>query len=185
MNIEQSPSNVNLPNLLSVIRILLIPLALWGMIKEEYLFSFTLLIIAGITDALDGFLARKLNQFTPMGRVLDPLADKALFVSVFITMGFGLDLFPDWFSWMIVGRDVLILMGFLSLVWAHKNRTISPTMTGKVHTVLLFVFLCLVLLSLSYGTAIPLNLLMYGMAVSTAISLLDYVRVWAKRIAAD
>lgn len=185
MNTEHTHSNLNLPNLLSVIRILLIPLALWGMIKEEYLFSFTLLIIAGITDALDGFLARKLNQFTPVGRVLDPLADKALFISVFITMGFGLDLFPDWFSWMIIGRDIVILVGFLSLVWAHKNRTISPTMTGKVHTILLFIFLCFVLLSLSYGTAIPLNLLMYGMAASCAISLVDYLRIWVRRMAAD
>lgn len=179
------PSNFNLPNLLSILRILMIPLALWGMIKEEYLFSFTLLIMAGITDALDGFLARKLGQFTPMGRVLDPLADKVLFVSVFITMGFWLELFPDWFSWMIVGRDLLILGGFFTLILSHKNRSIEPTLSGKIHTILLFIFLCVVLLSLSYGVSIPLNLLMYGMALSTLLSLGGYFRVWLRRMSSE
>lgn len=176
-------SNFNLPNILSVIRILLIPLALWGMVKEEYFFSFSILVIAGVTDALDGFLARKLNQLTPMGRALDPLADKILFISVFLTMGFGLELFPAWFCWMILLRDFLILAGFLGLVLTNKNRTIAPTLTGKIHTVLLFIFLCVVLLSLSFGTAIPLDLLMYGMAVSTLISFLDYLRLWVGRMA--
>jgi cardiolipin synthase len=182
MSTEQSKSNLNIPNILSVIRILLIPLALWGMVKEEYLFSFTLLIIAGITDALDGFLARKLNQLTPIGRALDPLADKILFVSVFFTMGFGLELFPAWFFWTILGRDFLILVGFLVLVLNNKNRTISPTFSGKFHTVLLFVFLCVVLLSLSYGASIPLELMMYGMTLSTTVSFLDYLRLWVRRM---
>ncbi|HCI48903.1 MAG TPA: CDP-diacylglycerol--glycerol-3-phosphate 3-phosphatidyltransferase [Holosporales bacterium] len=183
MTPEETQSNFNIPNILSVIRILLTPLALWGMVQEEYLFALSILIIAGITDALDGFLARKFDQLTPMGRALDPLADKILFISVFLTMGFGLHLFPEWFAWMILLRDFLILVGFVALVLANKNRTIAPTRSGKIHTVLLFVFLCLVLLSLSYGTLIPLNLLMYGMALSTAISFLDYLRLWVKRMA--
>lgn len=183
MTFYQKQSNFNLPNILSVIRILLIPLAVWGMIKEEYLFSFTLMVIAGITDALDGFLARKLNQLTPIGRALDPLADKVLFISIFVTMGFVLDLFPVWFSWTILARDFLILVGFIFLVLMNKNRTITPTFTGKSHTVLLFIFLCIVLLSLSYDVSIPLNFLMYGMAGSTFISFLDYLRLWVKRMA--
>lgn len=176
-------SNFNIPNILSVIRILLIPLALWGMSKEEYLFSFSILVIAGITDALDGFLARKLDQITPIGRALDPIADKILFISVFLTMGFIFDLFPGWFSWTILLRDFLILIGFLLLVINHKNRSITPTFSGKLHVVLLFVFLCVVLLSLSFEIAIPIDLLMYGMTLSSVVSFIDYLRLWIKRMA--
>jgi cardiolipin synthase (CMP-forming) len=176
-------SNFNLPNILSVIRILLVPLALWGMAKEEYLFAFSILVVAGITDALDGFLARKLNQLTPVGRALDPIADKVLFISVFLTMGFFLNLFPAWFSWVILGRDFLILIGFLLLVLGNKNRSIAPTLTGKLHTILLFVFLCVVLLALSFEAAIPIDLLMYGMAASALISFVDYLRLWIGRMA--
>lgn len=176
-------SNFNLPNILSVIRILLVPLALWGMAKEEYLFAFSILVVAGITDALDGFLARKLNQLTPVGRALDPIADKVLFISVFLTMGFVLNLFPAWFAWTILLRDFFILIGFLLLVVGNKNRSIAPTFTGKLHTILLFVFLCVVLLALSFEAAIPIDLLMYGMTVSALISFVDYLRLWIRRMA--
>ncbi|MDC0348865.1 CDP-alcohol phosphatidyltransferase family protein [Alphaproteobacteria bacterium] len=181
---KKDQSNINLPNLLSIIRILMIPLALWGMVKEEYFFSFSILIIAGITDALDGFLARRLGQFTLVGRILDPLADKILFVTLFASMGFGLHLFPFWFTWVVLLRDVFILAGFFFLVRFKKVnvKEMKPTFLGKLHTGLLFLFLCLFLLSLSYGVAIPIDVLIYIIAGSSILSFASYFLTWIKKV---
>lgn len=181
MSQKKEVSNINIPNVLSILRILMIPLALWGMLKEEYVLALSILILAGITDALDGFLARTLNQFTPVGRILDPMADKILFITLFSCMGFGLSLFPIWFTVVVLLRDVMILIGYFNLRKKGKTDDLVPRFSGKAHTVILFLFLFSVLMSLSYELPIPLNLIIYLVTTTAILSFLDYFFVWCKK----
>lgn len=179
---KKDVSNINFPNMLSILRILMIPVALWGMLKEEYMLALSVLVLAGITDALDGFLARTLNQFTPVGRILDPMADKILFITLFSCMGLGLSLFPLWFTFVVLGRDVLILLGYFNLRKKGKARNLMPRFSGKAYTVILFLFLFGVLISLSYDVRIPFDLMIYLVATTAFISVCDYFLIWwAKR----
>ena len=178
---KKDVSNINLPNMLSILRILMIPIALWGMLKEEYALALAILVLAGITDALDGFLARALNQFTPVGRILDPMADKILFITLFSCMGFGLSLFPLWFTFVVLGRDILILLGYFNLRKKGKAQNLAPRFSGKAHTIILFLFLFGVLVSLSYDFPIPFNLMIYLVATTAFISVADYFLIWCKK----
>ena len=181
MTDKKDTPNLNIPNILSILRIGMIPVAVWGIVKEEYLFVLVVLVLAGITDALDGFLARTLNQSTRVGKILDPIADKFLFITLFSLMGFGLTLFPIWFVLIVLVRDALILIGYAHLKKQKKTLELLPRFSGKAHTAILFFFLFFVLLSLSYEVPIPLRLLMGLVTATSILSFLDYLIVWVRK----
>ena len=112
----------NLPNLISLMRLLLVPLTVWLILSEAYGWAFTTFLVAGISDGVDGYLARRFDWRTRLGAYLDPLADKALVVSVFVTLGF-LKLIPAWLVITVVSRDVLIIGAvLLSRLMDHPVR---------------------------------------------------------------
>ena len=98
----------NLPNLISLMRLLLVPLTVWLILSNAYALAFATFLVAGISDGFDGFLARRFDWRTRLGAYLDPLADKALVVSVFVTLGL-LKMIPAWLVIMVVSRDALIV----------------------------------------------------------------------------
>src|ERR1700745_4236522 len=103
---------LNLPNVISLGRLLLVPLAISLILEGSYWAAFWIFVVAGVSDALDGFIAKNFDQRTRLGALLDPLADKVLLVSVYVTLGIAGQLWP-WLVVLVVFRDVMIIGGFL------------------------------------------------------------------------
>ena len=138
---------MNLPNFLSLIRILLIPLLVILLIYEYYDLSLIILVLSAISDALDGFIARFFHQKTTLGAYLDPIADKLLLVTSYITLSI-LNIIPDWLTIIVISRDVIISLGVLILLINAYPLEIKPSGISKLTT--LFQLLTL-FLSLSYN----------------------------------
>jgi cardiolipin synthase len=125
---------LNLPNFLTLIRIIAIPFFLVLLASHLYLDALAVFIIGGLTDALDGAVARVMNQKTSLGAYLDPLADKLLVISSFVMLGMigGL---PLWLVVLVVSRDVIILFGYGMLYFLVGDRPkVQPTWLGKTST---------------------------------------------------
>ena len=103
---------MNLPNLITMARILCVPLIVWAITSGHMLPAFLLFLAAGISDAVDGFLAKRFNMSSELGALLDPLADKALIVSIYVSLGIT-EALPRWVVILVVSRDILIVGGFL------------------------------------------------------------------------
>ena len=138
---------MNLPNFLSLIRILFIPLLVILLIYEYYDLSLIILVLSAISDALDGFIARFFHQKTTLGAYLDPIADKLLLVTSYITLSI-LNIIPDWLTIIVISRDVIISLGVLILLINAYPLEIKPSGISKLTT--LFQLLTL-FLSLSYN----------------------------------
>jgi cardiolipin synthase len=126
---------VNVPNLLTLIRIILTPLFVFLLQKNYFTMALSVFVVAGITDALDGFIARQFNQRTKLGAQLDPLADKLLLLSSYISLAI-LEIIPQWLMAIVITRDVLIMLGIAILTIAQKPYTIKPSIISKCTTVL-------------------------------------------------
>jgi len=169
---------MNLPNAITIIRILLIPLFLYKVIQGEMVFATVVYLTAAISDGLDGFIARVWDLKTELGSFLDPMADKLLVTTSFVTLSV-LDIIPLWLALAVISRDIIIVGGSL-LVYLMKNElTIRPQVIGKVTTFFQFSYILLVLVgSIS---DIPILMKLHGpMEVITGgltiLSLAVYIR---------
>lgn len=123
-----------LPNLVTIVRLPLAGATVYCILDDELTAALWLLVVSGLTDALDGFLARWLDARTPLGSYLDPIADKVLLVSVFLALG-TIGLLPTWLVVLVVGRDIFIIVGAGILYAAERTvHTVSPTYASKVNT---------------------------------------------------
>jgi cardiolipin synthase len=125
---------MSLPNALTLIRILLIPLFVIFLISKSFHSAFITFVVAGITDGLDGFVARIWNQRTDLGSYLDPIADKLLLASAFVTLAI-LRIIPSWLTVIVLSRDMLIALGFWVLTMTNHKPTVKPRFTSKITTV--------------------------------------------------
>jgi cardiolipin synthase len=123
----------SIPNLITVARLFLVPVTVWLIISEEYAWAFASFMVAGVSDGVDGFLARRYDWRTGLGAYLDPLADKALLVSVYVTLGF-LKVLPAWLVILVVSRDVLIVGAVLLARLVHRPFRMSPLRVSKYNT---------------------------------------------------
>ncbi|HEY6000529.1 MAG TPA: CDP-alcohol phosphatidyltransferase family protein [bacterium] len=136
---------MNVPNLITTLRLLLLPVFLTLLVYRRPGPAFAVLVAAALSDTLDGLIARRLHQKTAIGSFLDPLADKLLSVSGFVALTF-LGPLPAWFVITVISRDVIISLGSLVL-YIHDGRLeIAPTLTGKAATLCQFLTLALTLL---------------------------------------
>src|SRR6476619_7233846 len=141
---------VNIPNTLTLARIILVPLVVWLIISHENLAAFLLFLMAGLSDAADGYLAKRYGWRTELGAYLDPIADKALLVSIYVTLGFAGHL-PAWLVIAVVSRDILIIGAFL-LSWVLSRPVpIHPLLISKANTFAQIVLAGLVLAELGLG----------------------------------
>ena len=124
---------MNIPNFITIARILLVPLTVWLIISEAYGWAFLSFVVAGISDGVDGYIARRFNLRTELGAHLDPVADKALLVSIYVTLGF-LKFLPAWLVILVVTRDVMIVGAFLLSLLMGKPVKVAPLMVSKVNT---------------------------------------------------
>lgn len=136
---------VTIPNLLTLARILLTPLLVWLLLDGRLGQALTVFFVAGVTDGLDGLIARVFHQKTRLGAYLDPLADKLLLVSSFILLG-HLRLLPNWVVIIAVSRDAIIVLGILTLMFHQVRVEINPSFLSKL-TTLVQIFTVLVTLS--------------------------------------
>jgi cardiolipin synthase len=172
-----------LPNALTVLRmVLVVPLA-WMIRETRYDEAVVVAAVAGLTDALDGFLAKRLGWQSWLGGVLDPIADKLMLVACFVTLGM-VGAHPAWLTWLVVGRDVVIVAG--AVAWHNLIGRIhaQPTRLSKLTTVVQIVYVLAQLLHLSHWLELPprlLEVLIVLTATLTAASGLQYVVVWSRK----
>lgn len=168
----------DIPNALSAARIVLIVPLVMAILHGEFRIAFALFAIAGLTDGLDGFLARRFDWRTPLGGILDPAADKLMTVSVFIALAFA-GLVPMWLALLMVARDGVIVGGVLVYrVWVGRFRAAASPIS-KINTLSMLLYVVSVLSSAAFGwPGAPVTIALGGILTATAIaSGLDYVRM--------
>lgn len=180
---QQAGFALSIPNLITLGRILLVPLVVWAISSGTMWIAFVLFVVAGVSDAVDGFLAKRYNMTTDLGRYLDPLADKALIVSIYLALGIN-GTIPRWLVILVVSRDILIVGGIM-LSWLMGDPLkIKPLWVSKLNTAAQIVFACVVLGSLGFD--IKANLLMDVMMVvvtcTTLLSIAAYVVEWMRHM---
>jgi len=174
---------MSIPNLITLARILLVPVLVWAIIADEMRLAFLLFLAAGISDAVDGFLAKRFGMATELGAYLDPLADKVLIVSIYVALGIT-DVLPAWLVILVVSRDFMIV-GAVLLSWLVDNPVaIKPVLVSKLNTAAQIVFATLTLASLALSVnAEPLLTVMMGLVVIlTLISIGFYLREWVRHM---
>jgi cardiolipin synthase len=161
---------MNIPNSLTILRILLIPVYVGLLVYERFDAAMGVLLLAGVTDALDGTIARAANQRTPLGAFLDPLADKLLLTSGFITLS-AIHLIPSWVTIVVVSRDVMLLLGTAVAQFTESNINIAPTFLGKGATFLQLSYVLLVIFlssrQMDLSLLSPLLIAMVAVTVSS------------------
>ncbi|MBI2540998.1 MAG: CDP-diacylglycerol--glycerol-3-phosphate 3-phosphatidyltransferase [Deltaproteobacteria bacterium] len=169
---------LNLPNFLTLIRIVAIPFFLVLLSSELYLEALIVFVVSGLTDALDGAVARMMRQQTALGSYLDPVADKLLVMSSFVMLGF-IQAVPPWLVVLVVSRDIIILLGYGVIYFMVEERlVVQPSFIGKLNTVFQLVTVGVVLLFLHdprLAVAWLDDLLIYVTALTTVVSGFHYV----------
>lgn len=174
---------LTLPNLITLARLFAVPGTVWLILQERLDLAFLLFAAAGISDGLDGWLARVRNARSQIGALLDPLADKALLVSVYVTLA-AVGVLPDWLAILVVFRDALILGG-LALLWLLGLRPrIKPLLVSKLNTALQIGLAGLALFAA--GFAMPLGAMQWALvwmvAGTTLASGAAYVVAGARQL---
>jgi cardiolipin synthase (CMP-forming) len=174
----------NLPNSLTIARILLVPFTIWALVQGYNMTALIAFVVAGLSDGLDGYLARRFHLQTELGAYLDPLADKALVVGVFITMAL-LHVLPQWLAIVVVSRDILIVGAVLLSRYLEKPLDIRPALISKVNTFAQIAFIVLSLVSLAFdlALAVPLAFAASAVALLTVASFAVYMKLWLNHMA--
>ena len=141
---------MNLPNYITLVRVILIPFFINLMIYGYYRAALVVFVVACVTDALDGMIARLTKTQTELGAFLDPMADKLLILSAFVTLVL-LGRLPVWLVIIVVSRDAILTMGGLIIYFTTRNLKIQPSFIGKATTVLQLIVVSLSLVLMSYG----------------------------------
>jgi len=142
---QRTNTTINIPNILTLVRILLTPLLIIFLLKKLFTMALLVFAMAGISDALDGFIARYFNQRTVLGAHLDPLADKLLLLSSYISLAV-LKIIPGWLAVIVIARDVIIILGIAVLTITDKPLKIKPSTISKCTTAIQLVTIFFVLL---------------------------------------
>lgn len=184
---ETPPPHIllTLPNMITLARLAAVPGTVWLILQHRLDHAFLLFLAAGISDGLDGWLARVRNARSAIGALLDPVADKALLVSVYVTLA-AIGVLPDWLAIIVVFRDVLILGG-LTLLWILGNRPpIRPLLISKLNTLVQIMLVALALFV--HGFEVPMQaaitLLVWLVATTTLASGIAYVAQAARQLQA-
>ena len=169
---------INIPNTLTVLRIILVPAIVILLMQGDFFKALILFTLSGITDGLDGFLARVLHQQTELGAYLDPIADKALMVSCFVTLSIK-HVIPGWLSVIVVSRDCIILIGIAMLAIMSVSFQIRPTMISKLTTVFQLLTIFVVLLVHTLAIVVDFRMVLLGLYIVTSaltvLSGLNYI----------
>ncbi|GAA0563399.1 CDP-alcohol phosphatidyltransferase family protein [Rhizomicrobium electricum] len=169
------------PNILSGLRLVAAPIAAWLILHGEDFPALCVFCLAGLSDAADGFLAKKFGLASRFGAWLDPAADKLLMLASFVSLTY-VGAVPLWLTAMVIGRDIAIVLGVLLAKLLGMPLEVKPLMVGKVSTVVqvLYIVLVLLLLTLHEAPVLPANIGVAMVALLTAWSFLAYAQIWLK-----
>jgi cardiolipin synthase (CMP-forming) len=174
---------VSIPNLITLARILLVPILIWAITSGETRIAFLLFLAAGVSDAVDGFLAKRFGMATELGAYLDPLADKAMIVSIYVALGVA-EAIPRWLVILVVSRDVMIV-GAVILSWlVDRPVKLKPLMVSKANTVAQIALALVVLAALGFDfdASLATVLLTALVAALTLLSIAFYVAEWVRHM---
>jgi cardiolipin synthase (CMP-forming) len=174
---------LNLPNLITLARILLVPVIIWAISTGAMMFAFVLFLVAGVSDAIDGFLAKRFGMASEFGKYLDPLADKALIVSIYVALGINDDL-PRWLVILVVSRDIMIVAAVILSWVVARPVVVKPLVVSKINTAAQIILATLVLASRAFGW--EYGWLVFAcigaVAVLTLASVAGYMREWVRHM---
>ncbi|WP_457622424.1 CDP-diacylglycerol--glycerol-3-phosphate 3-phosphatidyltransferase [Persephonella sp.] len=176
---------MGLANQITLFRILLVPVFIIFIGYNEPLYALITFFIAGITDALDGFIARKFNQITTLGKILDPIADKTLLISSFFFI-YNSDMsvkFPFWYVVLVISRDIYILVGSAIIYFLKGSLEVKPSIFGKATT--FFQILSVIVILLANITTVDILIVdgvIYAATAFTILSTLTYFQEGIQRL---
>jgi len=173
----------HLPNALTVLRMVLVIPLVWLINEGRYDAALIIALIAGITDALDGWLAKHFAWQSWIGGIIDPIADKLMLIGGFVSLGF-VGAHPQWLTWLVVGRDVAIVAG--AIVYHNFIGRISgePTALSKINTCVQIVYVILQLINLTRWFDLPAAAMPFAIYFTAAITIasgLQYVAIWSAK----
>jgi len=171
----------DLPNLISILRILLVAPVAIMLMEKNYLMALILFLVAGISDGIDGYLARRLDCRTRLGAFLDPFADKLLMLVCYLSLGWLGEL-PIWLVGAVIGRDILIVAGAAFYHYLVENMEVRPSLLSKLNTVLQILLVVVVLMALA-GAPLPevfVQFMIWAVLASTVLSGLGYLLEWLR-----
>lgn len=171
-----------IPNLLTIFRVALILPIVWLLLEGAYQIAAVLIGVAVLTDGLDGFLAKNFDWRSRFGEITDPIADKSLFIAVFVTLAY-LELVPVWLVIAVLIRDAVIVIGGLAYHYLIGAYDMAPSLISKLNTLIQFLFVFLVLINVATGFPghnVVTNMV-YVVGATTIMSGLDYMMTWGRR----
>ncbi|SLN48652.1 CDP-alcohol phosphatidyltransferase family protein [Oceanibacterium hippocampi] len=170
---------MNLPNCITLARLFSVPLIVWLMLADRTLAALAVFLLAGLSDAVDGIIAKRFNLVTDLGRFLDPVADKLLLTSVYVTLGLKGGL-PTWLVILVVSRDLLIVGGALFSIFLGMSMRVLPSFISKLNTLLQILLAALALAHMEYADlyATAFDILVGLVAATTVLSGAGYLRYW-------
>jgi cardiolipin synthase len=174
---------VSIPNIITLGRILLVPFIVWAIASNQMEVAFAIFIVAGVSDAVDGFLAKRFDMASELGALLDPLADKALLVSIYVALGIW-GAVPRWIVILVVSRDIMIVTAVIVSWLFGKPIPMKPLMVSKLNTVAQVALAALILAALGFGfKSSPFDLILMGfVTVFTLISVSLYLVEWVRHM---
>ena len=174
---------LSIPNIITLGRILLVPIIVWAIASSQMEIAFAIFVIAGVSDAVDGFLAKRFNLTSELGAYLDPLADKALLASIYITLAVIGALSPA-IAILVVSRDLMILFAVVVSWLMDKPVEIRPVFVSKFNTVAQIAFAALLLGARAFGFEVVFvqEVLGWVVACSTLASGAVYIAQWLEHM---
>ena len=170
-------SPISIPNFFTLLRIILTPLFVIFLLRDQFTWALAVFAIAGISDGLDGLIARFFNQRTALGAYLDPTADKLLLISAYIGLAV-LNVVPAWVSVIVISRDVIIILGIAIFTLTQKSYGVHPTMLSKCTTTAQILTVMLSLFDPDQGRLALFHIpVLWTTAVLTMLSGLQYVYI--------
>ena len=193
MRCSESPSELprvnpmwrHLPNALTGLRMLLVAPLAWLILAHRYDIALVVAAVAGLSDALDGFLAKHFGWQSWLGGILDPIADKLMLIACFVCLGL-IGAHPEWLTWLVVGRDLVIVAGAVAYHNLIGRISAQPTLFSKLTTCIQITYVLAELVNLTTWFSLPrvaLHGLMWTTAVCTVASGLQYVAIWSAKAA--
>ena len=176
-------ARVSIPNLITLARILMVPVVVWAIASRQMQIAFLLFLAAGVSDAVDGFIAKRFNMTSELGAHLDPLADKVLIVSIYVTLGIT-GVIPLWIVILVVSRDIMIV-GAVMLSWlVNKPIALKPLVVSKLNTVAQIALALVVLGALGFNFEAEATIMMLTVLVAslTLLSIAFYVAEWVRHM---
>jgi cardiolipin synthase (CMP-forming) len=174
---------LSIPNLITLGRILLVPIVVWAITAGEMRVAFVLFLAAGITDAVDGFLAKRFGMATELGAYLDPLADKAMLVSIYVALGITYAV-PRWLVILVVSRDIMIVSAVILSWLVDKPVPLKPLPVSKLNTVAQIALACVIMAAVGFDfdASLAVSVLTALVAALTLLSIGFYVAEWVRHM---